>query len=175
MSAPGTPAGRWPVVAVVGGGDADPRAEQLAEAVGAVVVQRGAALLTGGRGGVMGAASRGAAQARGDARTPPILAVLPGYDRAQANPWADLVLPTGLGHARNALVVAGADVVVVVGGAAGTLSEVGLARKLDRPVLVLAGSGGISDRVPGLLDGIEAVADVAALDRRLAALLDPAG
>jgi len=152
------PVRRWPVVAVIGGGRAPEDVEAVAEAVGALVVDAGAALLTGGRGGVMAAASRGAVRARGAARLPPVLGVLPTYDRSDANAFVDLVLPTGLGHARNAVVVASADVVVAIGGESGTLSELALARKLGRPVVVVAGTGGVSDRVARLLPGVE-VAD----------------
>ena len=164
---------RWPVVAVVGGGQAGAEACALALAVGALVVGAGASLVTGGRGGVMAAASQGAHRARGPARIPPILAILPGYDRAEAHPWADLVLPTGLGHARNALVVAAADLVIVIGGEAGTLSEVGLACKLGKPVCLLAGSGGVADGVGDLLPGqslLRRIEGLAALEQELAGL-----
>lgn len=149
----GVPSGPWPVVAICGGGAADPQAELAASALGAVVMRLGAALLTGGRGGVMAAASRGARQARGDAAVPPVIALLPGADRAAANPWADLVLPTALGDARNAVLVTAAQVVLVVGGGPGTLSEVGLARKAGRPVVVVGGTGGVADRAADLLPG----------------------
>lgn len=168
---------RWPVVAVIGAGQADAPTCALARAVGALVVGAGASLVTGGRGGVMAAASQGAHAARAAARQPPILAILPGYDRAEANPWADLVLPTGLGHARNALVVAAADLVIVIGGEAGTLSELGLACKLGRPVCLLAGSGGVADRALDLLPaapGLQRVPDLVALEARLAALIGSA-
>lgn len=143
--------GRWPVVAVIGGAEAGEGALDAARAVGRAAISSGCALVTGGRGGVMAAASQGARQARGQALAPPVIAVLPTYRHSQANPWADLVLPTGLGHARNAIVVASADLVVAIGGAAGTLSEVGLACKLGRPVLLVKGTGGVSGRLAGVL------------------------
>lgn len=167
----------WPVVAICGGGQADPRAELAAEALGAAVMRRGAALITGGRGGVMAAASRGARQARGDAPVPPIVALLPGADRAAANPWADLVLPTALGDARNAVIVTAAQVVLIVGGGPGTLSEIGLARKAGRPVVVVQGTGGVADRAAALLPldpGLHLARDPAHAAELLAGLL-PAG
>lgn len=163
------------MVAVVGGAVAGPEAERVAEAVGDAAARMGAVVLTGGRGGVMAAASRGARQARGEEGSgPPVVALLPGTDRAQANPWAELVLPTGLGNARNALIVAGADVVVAIGGGPGTLSEIGLARKEGRPVIVVAGTGGVADRGAALLPedpGLHVVVGAAEAIALLARLL----
>ena len=82
----------------------------------------------------MEAASRGASQAGGT-----VVAVLPGTDRAAGNRFSDVTIATGLGHARNLAVVASADVVVAVGGQWGTLSEIGLAGVVGRPVVLLAG------------------------------------
>lgn len=170
----GTPSGPWRVVAICGAGQADPPAVQAAAALGAAVIRLGAALITGGRGGVMAAASRGARQARGDAPVPPIVALLPGADRTAANPWADLVLPTALGDARNAVLVTAAQVVLVVGGGPGTLSEVGLARKAGRPVVVVQGTGGVADRAGLLLPldpGLHLARDPAHAAELLASLL----
>jgi hypothetical protein len=86
-------------------------------------------VVTGGLGGVMAAASRGAREAGGTT-----LGVLPGLDRSDANEWVDVAVPTGMGEARNALVVRAADALVAVGGAWGTLSEIALARKAGKPV-----------------------------------------
>ncbi len=122
------------VVAVVGTGETEPGSEldALAEAVGRAVAGAGALLVCGGLGGVMAAACRGAVAAGG--RT---VGLLPGEDRAAANPWVQVPLATGLGEARNVLVVRAADAVVAVGGGYGTLSEIALARKLGRPVVGL--------------------------------------
>jgi uncharacterized protein (TIGR00725 family) len=111
-------------VAVVGPGDASPAEVEAAEAIGRGIAQAGDALVCGGLGGVMAAACRGAASAGGLT-----IGILPGSDRAAANEWVRVALPTGLGELRNGLVVRAADVVVAVGGAYGTLSEVALALK----------------------------------------------
>lgn len=121
-----------PAVAVVGPGRADPDAEAVAEEVGACVARAGALLVTGGLGGVMAAASRGAHAAGGT-----VLGLLPGDRRSDANPWVTVAVPTGLGELRNWLVVRAADAVVAVGGEHGTLSEIALALKLGRPVVGL--------------------------------------
>ena len=105
----------------------------MAEQVGVELARRGAVVLTGGLGGAMEAACRGAK--RGGGTT---IAILPGDDRADANRWVDVAVPTGLGEARNALLVRAADAVVAVAGEFGTLSEIALALRLGKPVVGLA-------------------------------------
>ena len=105
----------------------------MAEEVGRLLAEAGAIVVTGGRSGVMEAASKGAREAGGTT-----LGILPGADRREANDWVAVAVPTGMGEARNALVVRAADGVVAVGGAWGTLSEIALARKTDKPVVGIA-------------------------------------
>src|SRR5436190_4097003 len=119
-------------VAVVGPGDAQPGEIAAAERVGSELARRGAVLVCGGLGGVMEAACRGAKEAGGTT-----LGILPGLDRVAANRFVDVVVPTGLGEARNALVVRAADVLIAVGGAYGTLSEIALALKAGKRVVGL--------------------------------------
>jgi uncharacterized protein (TIGR00725 family) len=123
---------RTPYVAVVGPGEASPEDLRAAEDIGAGLAAAGAVVVTGGLGGVMEAACRGARSRRG--RT---IGILPGEDRAEANGWVEIAIATGLGELRNGLVVRAADALVAVGGAYGTLSEVALALKLGRPVVGL--------------------------------------
>jgi uncharacterized protein (TIGR00725 family) len=120
-------------VAVIGSGVATPEEEGAAEAVGRALAEAGCLLVCGGLGGVMAAASRGAKQAGG--RT---IGILPGDTRREANPWLDVAIPTGMGEARNLLVVRASDAVIAVGGEFGTLSEIALALKLGRPVVGLS-------------------------------------
>jgi uncharacterized protein (TIGR00725 family) len=119
---------------VIGPARCDAATESLARAVGAGLAQAGFTVVTGGEKGAMEAASRGASEAGGLA-----IGLLPGVDRSRANVHADVTLPTGIGHARNLAVVASGDVVVAVGGEWGTLSEIGLAGVLGRPVVVVTG------------------------------------
>jgi uncharacterized protein (TIGR00725 family) len=119
-------------VAVSGGGEADAETCRLAEELGRELASRGAVVVTGGLGGVMEAACRGAKAAGG--RT---IGILPTDDRADANAWVDVAVPTGLGEGRNALVVRAADAVVALAGGYGTLSEIALALRLGRPVVGL--------------------------------------
>lgn len=121
-------------VSVVGGGHCGAAEQALAEEVGRLVAREGATLVCGGMGGVMEAAARGAREAGGTT-----IGILPGHDRATANPYLDHVLTTGMGHARNLAVVSSGDAVIAIGGGYGTLSEIGLAAKIGRPVVVLAG------------------------------------
>jgi uncharacterized protein (TIGR00725 family) len=120
--------------AVIGPARCDAEIEALAHEVGAGLARSGFTVVTGGEKGAMEAASRGASEAGGLA-----VGLLPGLDRTTANEYADITLVTGIGHARNLAVVASADVVVAVGGEWGTLSEIGLAGVLGRPVVLLAG------------------------------------
>jgi|SRR3954447_5042042 len=117
-------------VAVVGPGEAEPEELAAAERVGAELARRGAIVVCGGLGGVMEAACRGAKGAGGTT-----VGILPGSDRSAANAHVDVALPTGLGEARNALVVRAADVLIAVGGAYGTLSEIALALKGGKRVV----------------------------------------
>jgi uncharacterized protein (TIGR00725 family) len=109
--------------------------EDAAEEVGRLLAERGCTVVTGGHGEVMAAAHRGAKSAGGTT-----LAILPGERRADANPWADHVVVTGIGHARNLAVAASGDAVIAIGGSWGTLAEIALAKRLGRRVVVLEGS-----------------------------------
>jgi uncharacterized protein (TIGR00725 family) len=140
---------RRPVLAVVGNaGELPPAVEAAAEAVGRAAVDAGFRIVTGGLGGVMAAASRGARQSPAW-RDGDVLGVLPGYDRSAANPWVDVVIPSGAQLMRNVLVAATADCVAMMGGGAGTLSEAALAWQLGRPVVALRDSGGWAERLAG--------------------------
>lgn len=119
-------------MAVIGSGEPDPERDRQAENVGRALAEHGAVLLCGGLGGVMEAACRGATLAGGTT-----VGLLPGPDRRGANPHLTIALPTGMGELRNGLIVRGADAVIAVGGEYGTLSEIGFALKLGRPVVGL--------------------------------------
>ncbi len=116
-------------VSVIGSGaDHEARAEE----VGRLLAERGCTVVCGGLGEVMAAAARGAKSAGGTT-----IGILPGTSRDGASEWIDHVVVTGLGHARNAVVAASGDAVIAVGGSYGTLTEIGFARILGRPVVIL--------------------------------------
>src|SRR4051812_17395433 len=119
-----------PHIAVIGAGRASPEQVDAAEAVGRGLAEAGAVLVCGGLGGVMEAACRGSKAAGGTT-----VGLLPGDDRTQANEHVDVALATGLGEARNALIVRAVDALVAVGGEYGTLSEIALALKTGKPVV----------------------------------------
>ncbi len=118
---------------MIGPSRCDDETARLAAEVGAGLAREGFTIVTGGEAGAMEAASRGATEAGGT-----VVGILPGTDRSRANAYSDVTVVTGIGHARNLAVVASADVVVAVGGEWGTLSEIGLAGALGRPVVLLA-------------------------------------
>ena len=119
-------------VAVCGASEPDASQRELAREVGALLARAGAVVLCGGLGGVMEAASDGAARAGGT-----VVGLLPGSSRAEGNKHLTLALATGLGEARNAVVTCAADSVIAIGRGWGTLSEIALARKRGRPVVGL--------------------------------------
>lgn len=132
---------RGPYVSVVGPGTATGELYEEARAVGRLVVRRGGTVVCGGLGGVMEAAARGATENGGSA-----IGILPDEDRDRANRYLSFSVATGMGQARNLAVVCSGGVVVAVGGEYGTLSEVGLALKVGRPVVSL-GSWDLGEHV----------------------------
>ena len=136
-------------VAVIGSGS---EWEDVAEEVGRLLAERGCSVVTGGLGEVMEAAQRGAKAARGTT-----IAILPGEDRSAANPWADHVVVTGIGHARNLAVAASGDAVIAVGGSYGTIAEMALALRLGRRVVAVEGAPDVEGaiRVATAADAVE--------------------
>jgi uncharacterized protein (TIGR00725 family) len=145
---------RRPVLAVIGSSGALTEAiEKAAEALGRLAIEAGFRLVSGGRDGVMEATSRGARSAA-NWRDGDVIGILPSYERSNANAFVDIVIPTGLGIARNVVVVATADVVVALAGGSGTLSEIAIAWQLGKPVigldLGLGAVGGWGERAAGM-------------------------
>jgi uncharacterized protein (TIGR00725 family) len=127
-----TPGSQQPIIAVCGAGQCGSELAMLAEAVGRGIAAAGATLVCGGLGGVMAAACRGARAAGGIT-----IGILPGADVGAANPDVLVPIATGMGEARNVIIVRTASVVIAVGGEYGTLSEIALARKVGRAVIGL--------------------------------------
>ena len=119
-------------VSVIGSGT---EWEGAAEEIGRLLAERGCTVVTGGLDEVMSAAHRGAKSVGGTT-----IAILPGEDRRAASEWADHVVVTGIGHARNLAVAASGDAVIAVGGSWGTLAELAFARRLGRRVVALDGA-----------------------------------
>ena len=119
-------------ISVIGHGNPPKHVLDLALRLGQEIAQSGATLVCGGLQGVMSAAAQGAYEAGGMT-----VGILPSYESQHANPYIQLVIPTGLGHARNVLVVASGDVVIALSGSHGTRSEIALALKLGKTVIGL--------------------------------------
>jgi len=117
---------------VIGASEAAGEILEMAREVGRLVAEREAILICGGLGGVMQAASEGAKKAGGVT-----IGILPFYEKKPANEYIDIVITTGMGHSRNAIIASTADACIAVGGSYGTLSEIALARKLGKPVMTL--------------------------------------
>jgi len=142
-------------VAVVGGGNCSPRVQEMAKELGRLLAEQGHILLCGGLGGVMEAACKGAAGAGGT-----VVGILPG-EREDANPYVSIRVATGMGHARNAIIVRSADAVIALPGEYGTLSEIALALKMKRPVISLE-----SWNIPGTLKAKDPSEAIELLRRR---------
>ncbi len=156
MSVPGS-SDAAPYIAVVGRGEHERAAYELAEEIGRLLAEAGAVLVCGGLGGVMEAACKGAKSAGGTT-----IGFLPRTTRAEANAYVDFALATGMGEMRNMLVVQAADAVIAVSGEFGTLSEIGFALRVDKPVVglqtwELSKAGAKSDAIRVADDPTEAV------------------
>jgi uncharacterized protein (TIGR00725 family) len=119
-------------VAVCGASEATRPQLEAAREVGKLLAESGAIVINGGFGGVSAAASEGAAGAGGT-----VIGILPDVDREGANPHLTISLPTGMGQARNVLIVTAAESVIAIGEGWGTLSEIAAARRLGRSVIAL--------------------------------------
>ncbi len=131
-------------VLVIGDSGFFPEKNAVAYEIGKFVAQNGWVLITGGRDGVMDAATKGSADAGGIS-----VAITPFDDLSNATPYATIVIPTGMGFARNYINVLSADVVVVVGGGAGTLSEIAYAWQFNKPIIACSFVDGWSRELAG--------------------------
>jgi hypothetical protein len=131
-------------ILVIGSGkdNCSDTAYHTAYEVGLEIGRRGAVLLTGGLGGVMEAASKGAKETGGL-----VIGIIPQEEKTAANPYCDAVIATGMGLARDFLTAYSADAVIVVGGGAGTMIEVAAAYQKMIPIIAVRGSGGTADKV----------------------------
>ncbi|MEW5763143.1 MAG: TIGR00725 family protein [Bacillota bacterium] len=121
-----------PYIGVIGAGECTPAEAAMAEEVGRELARRGAVIVCGGLGGVMEAAARGAQAAGGL-----VIGILPGWDPAEGNKYLTVALATGLGEARNAVITRTCDGLIAIAGGYGTLAEIGLALKMNKPVVGL--------------------------------------
>lgn len=145
-------------ISVIGGHQSNRTGEQLAHDIGFIIAKEGAILVCGGLDGVMTAAARGAKEAGGLT-----IGLLPGKDKAEANPYIDVALPTSIGYARNAMVACSADIIVALPGSHGTLSEICYGLVYKRPVMDLGGWN---------REGMIKVKDVKEAERKIRQLIE---
>ena len=127
-----------------GGDHCTEQAYELAYKVGEEVASRGMVLITGGLGGVMEAASKGAKNKGGL-----VIGIIPQDEKSYANTYCYIVIPTGIGYSRNFITAYSADAVIVVGGGVGTATEAMVAYLKKKPIVAVKGSGGTADRIAG--------------------------
>jgi uncharacterized protein (TIGR00725 family) len=134
---------RKPTIGVIGGAEASEETLKVAYEVGSYIAGNDAILVCGGLGGVMEAASRGAAENDGI-----VVGIIPGMEKSASNPHVHIVVPSGMGQARNALVVNSSDVLIAFPGKFGTLSEIGLALNSGKTVVYLPGAWNLQKMGP---------------------------
>ncbi|MEA1872503.1 MAG: TIGR00725 family protein [Chloroflexota bacterium] len=154
------------IISVIGASSCSPEEAKLAESVGELLAQQGAIVVCGGLGGVMEAVCRGAKSKGGLT-----IGILPGQDASMANPWVDIPVVTGLGEARNVVVVKSAQAVIAIGGGYGTLSEIAHALKSSIPVIglntwSLSRNGREDDSIIRVQSAAEAVDKAISLTKR---------
>ena len=154
------------IIAVIGDSSCSPEEAKLAEAVGELLAQQGATVVCGGLGGVMEAVCRGAKSKGGLT-----VGILPGQDSSTANPWVDVPVATGIGEARNVVVIKSAQAVIAIGGSYGTLSEIAYALKNGIPVVglntwSLSRNGREDDSIIRVQSAVEAVNKAISLAKR---------
>lgn len=142
-------------VAVIGGGECGDDVRKVAYVLGKMLASKGHIVICGGLGGVMEEVCRGAREEGGTA-----VGILPG-EKEDANSWVDIAISTGMGHARNVIIVKSADAVIALPGEFGTLSEIALALKMGKRVIGLQ-----SWAIPGVIMAKTAEEAVLFLDPR---------
>ncbi len=140
-----------PFIAVIGAGKCSKKMKDLAEEVGKAIADKGGVLICGGLGGIMEAAAKGVKSKKGIT-----IGILPGDDREEANEFIDYAIPTGIGEARNLVVIKAADAVIALPGKFGTLSEMAFCMKLGKPLISLS-AWNISEEIERYEDPVKAV------------------
>ena len=130
-------------IAVIGSsGKVSPKIFGIAEGVGQNIAKKKGVLITGGKDGVMEAASKGAKSQGGTT-----IGILAENDASVANPYVDYAMATGIGYARNYLNIISSDVIISIAGSGGTLSEIGFAIVVQKKLILLKGTGGVTDMI----------------------------
>ncbi len=139
------------IIGVIGGSQCTPEVAELAERVGEEIARRGGIIICGGLTGVMEAACRGAKKYSGLT-----IGILPGNEKWEANPFLDVPIATGMGDARNVIIIRTADAVIAVDGEYGTLSEMAFCLKFNKPLVGLR-TWAIDPKIVHANDAVDAV------------------
>lgn len=131
-------------VVVIGDAEASPEQVDFCEKLGCYLGEKRYTVITGGRSGVMEAVSKGVREAGGIT-----VGILPGTRHSDANRWCTVIIPTGMGHARNSITALSADVIISIGGKAGTLTELGFGWIFHKPIISVSRFGGWSAELSG--------------------------
>ena len=134
------------LIGIIGSSRATKQVKDAAYEVGRYVIKSGYSLVCGGLGGVMEAACRGAFEEAGE-NSGRIIGILPGTLKSDANPYVDINIPTGMGHARNMIIACCSDAVIALSGESGTLSEIAMAWQYGKPIVVI-------EKLPGTSCGL---------------------
>lgn len=135
---------RYRQIAVIGSGENNPQNNKAAYEIGRFAAKNGWVLVSGGKGGIMEAAAKGSREENGIS-----VGIIPDADSGGANKYCSIVIPTGIGHARNMINILSGDVVVAISGGWGTLSEIAYSRIFDKPVILCEFTGGWSKILSG--------------------------
>lgn len=133
---------RRPQITVIGDSEVSPSTYKIGVALGKLLANMNICVITGGKGGIMEAVSKGVNEAGGVS-----VGILPSTDFDEANEYNSIIIPTGLGHTRNAITVLAGNIIIALGGGAGTLSELCFAWIHHKPILTLKGFGGWADKL----------------------------
>jgi len=145
------------VVGVIGTSEPDAALSKIAEGVGREVARQGCVLICGGLGGVMEYAAKGAKKEDGLT-----IGILPTETKSSANPYIDIAIATGMGEARNIILVKSSDVLIAVGQGLGTLSEISFALKLKKPIIGIK-TWNISEQILVVDNPVKAVKEALSL------------
>ncbi|MDY6935747.1 MAG: TIGR00725 family protein [Spirochaetota bacterium] len=132
---------RYSQVVVIGSSDDNSYANEAYQ-IGKYIASKGWVLISGGRGGIMEAVSKGAREEGGI-----VIGIIPESDHESANKYCNIVIPTGIGYARNMINVLSGDAIISIGGKSGTLSELAYGWQFTKPIILCAFTGGWSERL----------------------------
>ncbi len=137
-------------VAVIGFGDLSENQDlsRMTEKLGQLLIDNDYRILCGGLGGVMSSICKGAKESS-NYKEGMTIGIIPSLDASSTNPYIDIKIATGISYSRNQIIIASSDIVISIGGGAGTLSELAFAWQMNKKIISLSTSGGWSEKLAG--------------------------